>query len=1095
MDNTFLYFLLDASNRSYHEDANGAIKVSAAPVPLKNKPIGWKEIETSIDLSKSYFGNVKALSVPMQYVLDGAQILRYLLYKGKGYESEVYSLVMKYNSQLVDPNGKEGVYEIEYYGKIDMLNLTDEPEIGITVNAKEPGLQSDLDANEDVTYEIPLDQTNLDCIQVLFDGIDLYDKYNYENYEIDVDTYSLLPIIFMNNEGDSVGIIGRVGQSYEIGIGDLPTYAVESSNYIIQSVNPIQISIAGNIIIRNNSSGNARIDIEYYSKSIAEQNMGVYNPVPFTGGFNITILPGETKEINFSTVQSLTAGDKAFIFLGAITDNNNVTILSGKTSISFKTRNDPSLAWCLPPLPHLQQLTARMTGDKYTAASSFFSAHSNIVCTSGQALRGLPNAVLKNSFKSFFEDYNNIYCLSANVVNNVLHVHERKTRYQAGTSTIVFDLGTVSDFKIKPDAANVINTVKTGWPKQEYNERNGRYEFNTEVEWKLPVTSKKGELNLIGKGRGDAYGNEFDRGRLNNKNTTDSKGDNDVRMINVEAQAQISGILQFTYSNQVFTFGNQAGNISFFPVGKVFVMQNTILTVVSSNVDGTSLVVTIKEAPSNFSSGISPILFPYRLKRVQYNSMTGVPVPLVDGIPRSDAAGAVYNVEEMTPKRKLQAWGSYLRSILFQLPGEKINFQTSEKNKDLSTTLNGVTITEKADILVSKLDAPFFLNYRGIFTTQVPLTFSKTLTNLNSAGNVKIRYNGFDLYFLPLGKMSSKPATNDAQEWELILSANNNLNTLYELSQEGLFISDGMDNTLRASIFNPVHMLYYDKQLDARYKHKDLFDDWYHHRNNQFAEQPQYLQKWETADRPIELQYVTNGLGQLDLYIYDCDADQVDIIQAGIVTNPAVRAPYALQQFTVDVSAYVEGHYLFVIKNGANNLMISVWQSFADRHEGTHIIDYRNSYNTHQAYWKTFYPSIRVESIWDLELGEGSSSDYNDETRSQILSFETSTSKNILFRLIPEWMQIKLNHILRLDDVKIEGTGYYLPNDNKWEIERFNGYPLINASVSLKRTDNGMGLAVSATGSPQGPIGAVYTLEAEAFGQGDGVLQVEVKPD
>jgi hypothetical protein len=1115
MHEHFYYFLLDKDNRSYFQAADGSIQSQSMPRPLQNKPIGWQEIEMSFDVSGKYFSNMKALSVPMQYVLDGASILRWLLYRGKGYNEEVYVLICKYNSAFIDPDGKQGLYELEYKGQIDMLNnVLDEPGIGVTVNAKTGGLQSDLDNNADITYEFPLVGD-----QVLFDGVRLFDTYNYNSYSFDLDFgLWILPIVFLNNEGDSVGVISGTQQPEKIDLTGSHTvleYLTETSpgNNIFETTSPIYIDslkITFSYTVKEVGSIDSTIDLFLYYNITETTWDRIYlsQTLPLEAS-DI----GETLTFSYDIDVNLFAGDKIFIGCNVKQPGfgNYIITISPVTSVSlsFNSQNTPSTASFLTPLA-LANLIVKKWNTAYSVQSNFLTAHSNLVQTSGQSLRGLPGAVIKKSFKEWWTDYDTEYCLALTIIGNVIYVEKRELRYSSTSNVTIFDLDAVIDLKIKPNAEPVIKTIKLGWPKQEYDERNGLKETNTEVEWATPAKSK-GEIDLISDARGDPYGIEFLRGKLNNKDTTDAKSDNEAFIVNVTPQAQIPGTfgIEWILATKTIKLYDQAANISLFPAGKIFQTVSTDLesfnhfsfTVVSATVNGSDLdIVVVEIVPSVAAFFTGSVYVPYKLTRRVYDTYPqGIITPNIDG------PGALFNIEEMTPKRRLLNWGSWFRSVFFQLPGEKLTFQTSNKNADLVTTLAGVTIAEKADTQVSQLAAPFFLNYKASFVSRVPLSFSKTMTNLNSAGNVRIVYNGFEIFLLPIGKMTAKPATNDAQEWELLISANNNLKTLEELSDEGLYISDGMNNTLRLSPLNPVHFIYYDKTLNSRYKYKDIYDDWEHLRNDQFAIQPGYVQKWEFDDT-VKLQGIVNGLSTVELFLYKAIPagkaglfkwKEVTSVISVIVANPAVRSPFAIMEIEVMIGAtigsYGEGFYCYELRSNSVKLALSTIQHFAERHEGTYIFDYWNSYNKLNAYFTTYRPMIRVEAMWGTESGEGSSTDYQEENRLQVLDFDTYTDRVMLFGYpygIPDWMQIKLNNILRLDRTDIEGTRITFPNDSKWEKSERSGVPFNAYSVRLRRSNNLLDFSVTDTGT-QGERAMLASIDGEAFGQGGSIIVIE----
>lgn len=1104
-DNYILQCIWDKDNRSYYVDASGGIASSATFVPLRNKSIGWQQLECSFDTIEKYFSLVAAQSVPMEYVGDGAEILRFHLYKGRGFEAELYAVFFKWNPLT-------GLHELEYKGRLDMSKAVDNPEIGVTVSGKPGGMQACLDANEGVTYDIPLDATNPDAIKVYYDGVELFDKLNFKTYDIEMNPvpagggYTPLPMFFSNNEGDSVGII-HGDQSYEPTPNFNP-YTSTSGNYGFSSAKPITIEIGKNTDgtdqttrfkwHSDNGASGTIVFFWYTSKSTG----GVTTPQKFFEG---SALSGDTITVNWRKTITLAAEEKLFIMMGVLAPGaNNVTVTPEEStiSISYQSINDPSYAWAIRPADLHRQLSLKISDGKYTGASSFFATHNNIVMTSGMALRNLPNAKLPISYEFFFGEYDKQYCMCLNIANDILYIESRAAYYSGNGPT--YSAGSISDLKIKVEDGNIVNTVLHGWEPQEHDERNGRYDFNTKNERKLPVTVKKGTLDLVGRAIGSCYSIEFLRGRLNNKDTTDNANDSKPFMVNISDQRlTITDTFVFNFLPGRIDIPNVA-DVNILEVGEKFtvsgaVLNNGTFTVLNTSpIPGTSGITVFIVEPIAAETVSATITFNiFRLKRVTYDVSPPVNLP----------TATVFNIEEMTPLDRLLNWAPWLHSVLFQLPNGKITHQNSQKNADLVRVLNGLTKAEKQDLLVASLAAPFFLNYTGQFTAETFLTFNKTFSNLQASTEITANYNGFTIYFLPKGKMASKSVTNEAQEWELLLSAKNNLDTIHKLSQEGLYISNGMDNTLYANIYNPVQWVYYDRQTPSGIKYKGMYDDWVHHRNDQFAIQPGYFQKWELTD-PIRCQFITNGLNQLELFIYDNDARQVgSSILSTLTANPLVQSPYTLQQFDLDVSGFAEGNYLFVIKSNGTILIISEWQNISAVQYGTYRYNYKHSYNHLDAYFNNstgagWEPVIRVESMFGKPESKFEGNDYEDEPRNlklihaeayEVIPLTIGWSK-FYHMGVPDWLQIKMNRILSLNQLLVENIHMVRPAGSQFESSKPSGVPFSNHTIEMRYGSGDMGLTVKDDGTqPIAPV-ASYTIDAEAYGQAGQVITVEIKP-
>jgi hypothetical protein len=882
-----LFFLCNKDNQTLSLEGD-AIVTNEKPKPLPESPDGWQSVEISFGTNNKYWSLNRSFTVPLKFVGDGAEILRYFIYKGKGYEEEISVTILRLNTQFED-GGKEGRYELEYKGKIDFVKMKNDPATGVTVNTIEGGLLSFLNANDSINYEIPCNATNQDCIRVKFDGTDLFDGFTYSTLALDdIDVYSVLyhpqtlhavqtpyilvPFTYLNNEGDSVGI-SHGDQSFDTPFSDVNTL-ISSANTGFEnlSTKDVKIHIENTLHVGIKIRDLDTSPITGPLKASFFVSDGTVLTETVISEFDVNV--NQTYPINLDHDLTIPPNGKLFLVLRLPTELQNVIVTDAfpdrqihylvsfkeeKFKISFSSKNPVSYCYALRPLALGKQLVNKMTNGRYTMESNFFTIHNNIVAAGGEAIRELPNAVLKTSFQDYFNSYNSLFNLGAQVINDVLWIEPKADLYNDAGE--IFDLGEVSDFAIGYAEEYLVNSVKIGYPAQDYDERNGRYEFNDTIQEKLPVTAVNKELDLVSKYRGDSYGIEFNRGKLNNKDTTDNKGDNEVFIINVDttitsgtatvtatktATTQVfgnisfdtvsydggaEGLLQADTLKDSFAYINstpQKANVSFTltgtntteePVTFIFYAGGQIVGTQTIEIFRTSfqvvfdyevtlsqtetVTVYVDGAVGIESAGITfkfldQIAVPtYTVKRVKYDLLTGVPTD------------TVYNVEEMTPKRMLLAHGNYLRSLLFQLPGEKITFQTADKNKDLSTTYQGVTITEKEDVVAGTFADPLFLPFEISFTTRVPYSFAKIMSKL-SVGHIKMTYNYFPIYLLPIGDMKAKPVSEEAQEWKLLASPVNSLDTLIKLSQGAVIISDYMQNQLIISDLNPVHFVRYD---------------------------------------------------------------------------------------------------------------------------------------------------------------------------------------------------------------------------------------------------------------------------------------------
>lgn len=160
-----------------------------------------------------------------------------------------------------------------------------------------------------------------------------------------------------------------------------------------------------------------------------------------------------------------------------------------------------------------------------------------------------------------------------------------------------------------------------------------------------------------------------------------------------------------------------------------------------------------------------PIIFTfYKLYRKFYDSITGV----------NDPAG-IFNVE-LSPVRCLLRHGNYLRSVFYWLGAGSLKFQSSGRNSEFATTLNGVTIAEKADIAISSLGDPLFIPLTATFKCRIPESLMDVMES-NPECKVSFEWLGetWKGFIVDIG---IQPASNDEQEVTVLLSPDNDLGRL-----------------------------------------------------------------------------------------------------------------------------------------------------------------------------------------------------------------------------------------------------------------------------------------------------------------------------
>lgn len=663
----FLYFLTDGT-KSYFVNG-GLVQKQATPVPLDVSPSGWQSQSLKYTRNLTYHGLVPSYTVPLKFVKTAAQILRHLVYT-QGVETECFLVILKLNAAT-------GKHESYFKGEIDFSKYTDTKDF-FEVSITETGFYKNLKAYESTPFEFAMNSP--ECVDVELSGLALQKTSTFAvvdgSFFLDSHT---IGCTFVTDEGTSFDIL-TANSIYGVTNFD---FTINNDRWILSNIGTETISF--------NVTGQIEFEINGFAKPL---RMFFINSAlqEFVFVPSATYQPGRYS-IPINVAATLAAGQKLFIVCemqGNVFPQNNVTYLQTNIRFSYFTKFKTTTAKAINPFNVAEFLLKKIAGDRYTLQSDYLK-NCGIYLTCGDALRGFENAKMQTTFKEFFDSFYRNLAIGLSQNGDTITIEPLQNFYNSGLQ--VYSFGNVSDVKIEFDIERVGTTLKIGYPSQEYDNLNGRDEFNNSHTYKLPYTRIPKEIELTANYRADAYGVEFTRINLAGKLTTDNKADKDVFMLDVL-------------------------------------------------VTGANTAV---------------------LNRPNYSVITGTISPT-----------SLFNTR-LTPKNLLKVHGNYLRSIFYKQDGQRLSFQATEKNSQLSVTLNGVTTTENADVPVNTLGQAYFVPFKVRFKTVVPqnlLELMRTPYGLFSFVYGGVTYSGFML------EASQQPSGNEPQEITLLLSANNNLNQL-----------------------------------------------------------------------------------------------------------------------------------------------------------------------------------------------------------------------------------------------------------------------------------------------------------------------------
>lgn len=1116
---TFLFYLCNDQGVAYKEES-GLISLESHKA-LRYAPEGWQDIEVKMPRNTKYLGLERNFTSSYKFVKDGAAIIRYLLFNQtqRGIASKLNLIVLKWDTIT-------GVHEPYFISEVDLSEAVDDPKTGVTCNLIQGGAVKSIKTNDTVIYEIPCNATNANAVQVKFDGIDLFDTYNYKIVEQDLPGLDqAISIVFINNEGDSVGVIHASEFLEPLVSGDFDGYATDSSNYLFSCAQATIPIISGSIKFFPKEPEDAVIPF-----SVVVWLQTQFQRIDLLGERDVLFPAVAGTDYPFSTPITLVPGEKVFLLVGCVVEAPHVIqMLETSLKIEFTTRVPETTNYTLKPFDLFTALVEKITDGKYKCDSSLLKEKWYLLAIAGDSLRGIATATIKSSFADFFQSYGTILGAAIGVRQSDQCILFEKKEYFFDNESEIIDLGEVEGLELSIAKEFLFNIANVGYPDQNYQERNGRNEFNSTQNYTLPQNRVVAALDLISKYRADPYGIEFIRFELFNKQTTDNVGDNNVFIVNVQESGSIyaqfngrrdsdqaiavGGNIEFeTYTGtnftangtiDEFTFTGTAQNLEIaLNIALSGVNTTTIFAYIrvnNSQVAVRSMVIVGGTAGATFGVNNFPLLpgdvLSFRVESVSadftitvaaftvtFSAVTFfIPKRLTyDAITGIDSASSIYNIEELTPKRILLA-NSFYTGMLYQVPGDLVQFQSGKKNVLLSTTLDGVTITENANVRVEQFAASPVRPVIVEFNTKVPVNILYLLQNAGK-GYITFTWNGVRLYAFPM-ELSVKPAFRDAQNWRCLISSLTDLPGLEKINQNVLLIEDnGMishKNSLKWVTVNDATPLQY------HFKHMD--NDWHKNRITRYSVTEPYYQKMQTNDT-TPIQFITRSASCI-IKIYTCRGKLVDTVSVSQISNPAVVMPFILLQAEIDWSQYTPGTYYCYLKFGVGSgasEYISEPIELAEDWPKTLLINFGNSLNKPDMIFNGGYRGkMRVEGMIHKFDMDSRWTSFEDEP------LDVDTLDDISFRRwelfiggafgMPDWIFDKIARMIKLDSWQADGYYYQVEPGAKWEKVEISGSPYVYARILIREQNNRQGIPITGSGFDGGELTVEYNINTKGF--------------
>jgi hypothetical protein len=509
---------MDRDGKFYIVDKNGKVRTTNAATFLPEAPEGWHDKKLSWGKSVTYLGLTRTFSVPLKFIKDGAVILRYLRYNF-GIQAYCRVVILKQNKSF----GGGMIHEDYYGGEVDFSKWTDEDDT-VTTEIKDAGPASNVKANEGTAYLIPY-KDDARAISVKLDGIFLHETHNWIIPAGLTGADHIVGTQFVSKEGSAFGFASFSVFTISAGSFDFTT----SNDYFAATFQAITgIRLKGSVKFTHSEFVVGTGHLKLMSSLGQAIELGSYSG------------PG-LKEITFDILFDAASDEKFFLF-NDMPGTNAANYQETTLSITFQSKYKTTFTKAFHLKDVFSSLMEKLNGAQVATLNSILELTGKttaIVLASGDALRGFESAKLRTSWADCFKS-TNVHTPCGFAIDKLSGIDTailEDPSYFFG-SNILTDLGEVTKF-VKNNADDWMgNKISIGYPNQDYDEVNGRDEFNVTQVYTTPITKLVKEIEMISAYRADAFGVEYTRINLEGKTTTDSDSDNAVFMLLIDLTNQ-----------------------------------------------------------------------------------------------------------------------------------------------------------------------------------------------------------------------------------------------------------------------------------------------------------------------------------------------------------------------------------------------------------------------------------------------------------------------------------------------------------------------------------------------------------------------------
>jgi len=485
-------------------------------------PVGWdKETIGKFQRDMAYFGIIRSLSLPLQFVKDGAQILKAAFDK-YGIEAGV-RLEVEHRKSLWD-------YETIFRSDLDFSKYNP---VGKAVNIMllETGIGKDIKAKEGITYEFDL--VGADIVNIVLPGVQFKEESIWITKYVDATSLNSAKRFVIGTDLTTNGFGSQFLTAYNTNQRNAADSDNFGGDYFVRCDR-----LGGQTVrIRGNMKGFISPNTSFAPSRICEllicSTLGTgYNPIK-------QLFVGESQttnplvfDVDFDFTYTLQQGEGLYIYSRADQSPSipYLNVSEGQIYISYSSVSDPSSCKGIRSFDIMKRVLSRISPSAVFDSVFLKTVRKDLIFTSGSAIREIADAKIKISLKELYQCFYAINDVGLGTDSGKFKLEET---YSFFRNIQIMDVGSVKDFSQDNAEELLGNSLKIGYDDGNTDADDGREEYNSGQVWGLPITALQKEINMVSPTRADQFGIEQLRVQFNISKTatSDNKSDNDTFMI------------------------------------------------------------------------------------------------------------------------------------------------------------------------------------------------------------------------------------------------------------------------------------------------------------------------------------------------------------------------------------------------------------------------------------------------------------------------------------------------------------------------------------------------------------------------------------